>query len=115
MPKSPPESMKDNLRQRLDEHSRTRWQLSGVNVRFRGTFAYVEGRLPGGAYVPLCRLRFGGVLHSWGFAIYLASKGTYHDSLLPSGLPVGSPEEAFDCACGLYLSGPDALTTPSTN
>ncbi|MFE0512837.1 hypothetical protein [Streptomyces sp. NPDC058964] len=115
MPKSPPQPMKDNLRQRLDDYGRSRWQLSGVDVRFRGAFANVECRLPGGAYVPLCRLRFGGVLHTWGFAVYLASKGTYHDSLLPSGFPVGSPEEALDCACNLYLSDPDALTTPSTN
>jgi hypothetical protein len=23
-----------------------------------------------------------------------------------SGLPIGSPEEALDCACGLYLGNP---------
>jgi hypothetical protein len=44
----------------------------------------------------------------WGFAIYLASTDGYQDSALPSGLPVGTPEEALDCACGLYLADPTA-------
>jgi predicted kinase len=49
------------------------------------------------------RLRFNGVLHTWGFALYLASNGKYEDSLLPTGLPFGSPEQALDCACGRAL------------
>lgn len=44
----------------------------------------------------------------WGFAIYLASRDGYEDSVLPSGLPTGQPEQALDCACGLYLDDPDA-------
>ena len=28
----------------------------------------------------------------------------YEDSFLPSGSMDGSPEEALDCACGLYLA-----------
>ena len=44
----------------------------------------------------------------WGFAIYLASHDGYQDSVLPSGLPIGNPEEALDCACGLYLDDPSA-------
>src|SRR6266498_2695290 len=44
----------------------------------------------------------------WGFAVYLASRDGYEDALLPSGLPIGSPEEALDCACGLYLADPSA-------
>ncbi|HEX2184113.1 MAG TPA: hypothetical protein VHN78_01235 [Chloroflexota bacterium] len=43
-----------------------------------------------------------------GFAIHLASTDRYQDSVLPSGLPVGTPEEALDCACGLYLADPTA-------
>ncbi len=42
------------------------------------------------------------------FAIYLASRDGYEDSVPPSGLPVGTPEEALDCACGLYLADPSA-------
>ena len=41
-----------------------------------------------------------------GFAIYLASRDGYQDSVLPSGLPVGTPQEALDCTCGLYLADP---------
>ena len=55
--------------------------------------------------LPLCRLRYLGWASSWGFAIYRASHEDYEDNFLPSGLPVGSPEEALDCACGLYLDG----------
>ncbi len=118
MPKNPPESMKRHLRQRLNDHARSRWQLSGIDVRFRGGFAYVEARMHGGAYAPLCRLRFDGLLDTWGFAIYLPGGGTYQDSLLPSGYPSGSPEEALDCACAFHFADPDAHTTPpplSTN
>jgi hypothetical protein len=38
----------------------------------------------------------------------LAGTDGYQGSVLPSGLPVGTPEEALDCACGLYLAGPSA-------
>ncbi|WP_154686011.1 hypothetical protein [Streptomyces himastatinicus] len=44
------------------------------------------------------------MLHTWGFALYLASSDSYEDNILPSGLPAGAPEEA-DCAGDLYLSG----------
>jgi hypothetical protein len=44
---------------------------------------------------------------SWGFAVYLASRDGYEDSVLPSGHFLGSPEEALDCAPGLYLAAAD--------
>ncbi len=48
-------------------------------------------------------------------ALYLASRDGYEDNFLPSGRPSGSPEEALDCACGLYLGDPTAwITKPST-
>jgi hypothetical protein len=117
MPKSPPESMQRHLRQRLKEHAQARWPpLADVNTRYRAGFAYIDGILPGGQVLQLCRLRFGGVLHTWGFAIYLASRDSYQDSILPSGRFAGSPEEALDCACGLYLNDPTAWASPpSTN
>ena len=65
--------------------------------------------------MPLLRLRYGGSATTWGFAIYQASSSTYHDSVLPSGLHVGTPAEALDCACGLYLNDPTAWLTPPTN
>lgn len=43
-----------------------------------------------------------------GFAIWLASRDGYDDSLLSTGFPAGSPEEAVDCACGLRLDDPTA-------
>lgn len=107
MPRNPPESMQVSLRQRLTAHARTHWpQLAGVSIRYRTGFAYVVGELMDGEELPLCRLRFTGVLHTWGFALYLDSRGGYEDDVLPSGLPAGSPEEALDCACGLYLGNP---------
>ncbi|MFF7144311.1 hypothetical protein ACFZB5_24260 [Streptomyces nodosus] len=54
------------------------------------------------------RLSFTGVLHTWGFALYLASRGTYQDNILPTGLPLGSPEDCLDCACYLYLDNQQA-------
>ena len=103
-----PESTKTSLQQRLGEHAMKHWpQLAGVPVRFRGTFAYVSGQLHDGEVLPLCRLRYGGSAARWGFAIYLASKDGYEDSVLPTGGFAGAPEDALDCACGLYLNGPD--------
>ncbi|MET9388531.1 hypothetical protein ABZY09_48165 [Streptomyces sp. NPDC002928] len=107
MPKNPPESMQHHLRQRLNRHARERWpHVNAITVRFRSGFAYVAAELPGEEPLPLCRLRFTGALHTWGFALYLASSDSYRDNILPSGLPAGSPEEALDCAGDLYLSQP---------
>jgi hypothetical protein len=109
MPKTLPESTKTSLGQRLRARQRERWPaLAGVQARFWGRFAYVDGELNGGEVLPLCRLRYAGSASLWGFAVYLASRDGYQDSVLPSGLPVGTPEEALDCACGLYLADPSA-------
>ena len=114
---SPPASTKTSLGQRLRERARTRWpQLTSVDVRFRGQFAYVTGRLPDDETLPLCRLRYGGSASSWGFAVYRASHDDYQDSTLPSGQFAGTPEQTLDCACGLYLGDPTAwLAEPGTN
>jgi hypothetical protein len=109
VPPAIPESTKTSLGQRLRQRQRERWpSLASVDVRFRGRFAYIDGELPGGELLPLCRLRYNGSASLWGFAIYLASRDGYQDSVLPSGLPIGAPEEALDCACGLYLNDPSA-------
>lgn len=73
-------------------------------MRFRGTLAYIEAHLPDGDTLPLMRLRYGGSANRWGFALYLASKGGYQDQVLPTGFTAGTPEEALDCAAGLYLN-----------
>jgi hypothetical protein len=79
-----------------------------VNVRYHGTFAYLDGAIVDGPTIPLCRLRYNGSAHIWGFAIYLASKDGHQDSVLPGG----TAEEALDCACGLYLNDPTDWIQP---
>ena len=107
---APPASTKTSLQQRLSARARQRWpQLAGLDVRFRGAFAYVSADMPDGDTIPLMRLRYGGSATRWGFAIYLASKDAYEDSLLPTGDLAGSPEDALDTACGLYLGDPTGL------
>ena len=102
---TPPTSTKANLQQRVAAHARERWpELARVDVRFRGAFAYIDGHLPDGDILPLCRLRYGGSASLWGFAIYRASHDDYADSYLPNGHTAGSPQDAFDCACNLYLT-----------
>jgi hypothetical protein len=113
---SPPESTKTSLRQHLQARARDRWpNLAEVTTRHRGAFAYVSGRLADGTTLPLFRLRYAGSASTWGFAIYLASKDGYENSILPSGYPAGTPEEALDCACGLYLNDHTTWLKPPTN
>jgi hypothetical protein len=113
---SPPASTKTSLGQKLRARARERWpQLTSVDVRFRGKFAYVTGQLPDGQELPLCRLRYAGYASLWGFAIYRASHDDYQDSILPSGQFAGTPEQALDCACGLYLADPTAWLPPETD
>jgi hypothetical protein len=113
---TPPESTKTSLRQRLIAHAQAHWpQLADLHIRHHAQFAYVTGELADGTQLPLFRLRYGGSAHTWGFAIYLASKDGYQDSVLPSGHPAGTPQQALDCACGLYLDNPAAWQQPPTN
>jgi hypothetical protein len=104
-----PDSTKASLRQRLEARRRERWPgLSKLETTYRGVFAYVAGADADGDAMPLLRLRYQRSASSWGFAIYLASRDGYEDSILPSGSFAGTPEEALDCACGLYLNDPSA-------
>lgn len=105
---APPRSTKEGLASRLRSHASAHWpKVDHLDVRFRANSAYVEAQHDG-FVLKLCRLRYGGSASIWGFAIYRASHDDYEDAVLPSGIPVGSPEEALDCACGLYLSDPTA-------
>jgi len=114
-PTSPRSRPPISLHQRLTQRARDRWPaLTNVEVRFRAQFAYVDGHLPDGEVLPLCRLRYGGSASTWGFAIYLANKDGYQDAILPNGQLAGSPEDALDCACGLYLNDPTAWQTNPT-
>jgi hypothetical protein len=109
-----PDSTKASLGQRIQARARERWpQLADVHIRHRGAFAYVTGELLDGTTLPLFRLRYNGSATTWGFAIYRASHDDYEPSVLPSGYPAGTPQEAIDCACGLYLNDPTAWQPPT--
>ena len=104
-----PESTRNSITLRLLDHAERHWpQLTRVQVTYRGAFGYITGVLRNGEHIPLCRLRYGGSASSWGFAIYRASHDDYQDNILPNGQFAGSPEDALDCACGLYLNDPTA-------
>jgi hypothetical protein len=106
-----PDSTKTSMQQRVTTRARQRWpQLARVAVRHRANFSYLDAILPDGTTLKLCRLRYNGSAHRWGFAIYRASHDDYADSLYPTGLPVGTCEDALDTACGLYLGDPTAWT-----
>ena len=107
-----PESTKNSLELKLVMRQRERWpQLQDVQVRYRGNLAYVDGVIAEGETLPLCRLRYAGDATYFGFAIYLAGKEGYEDSCLPTGAFEGTPADALDCACGLYLGDPAAWVT----
>jgi hypothetical protein len=95
-----PESTKISLAQRLREHATLKWpQLTAVDVRYHGQFAYVTGELTDGDQIPLMRLRYGGSAHRWGTAIYVTSSNSYESEVWFSG----STEEAFDFVCDIHI------------
>jgi hypothetical protein len=61
----------------------------------------------------LFRLRWTNNRDRWGFAIWLASKDGYEESVLPSRKFVGTVEDAMDCACGVSLNDTTAWELPS--
>jgi hypothetical protein len=63
------------------------------------------------AVLPLMRLRYAGSASTWGLAVCRASHDDYEKSLLPR-VARWRPQEALDCACGLYLGDHTAWITP---
>lgn len=111
---TPPESTKSSLQQRLTTHAARRWpQIRQFRIRHRAGFAYVDAELADGNVERLFRLRYTGSANTWGFATYLWSKEGYEDSFLPNGQQAGTPEQALDCAAGLYLNNPAAWLPPT--
>jgi hypothetical protein len=110
-----PVSTQTSLWQRLSSHAEQRWpQIKTISTRYRAGFAYVDAELDDGENLRLCRLRYGGSAHQWGFAIYRASHDDYEDSYLPTGYPVGTAEEALDTEssrvpCRSFLSRKDEV------
>lgn len=106
-----PASTQASLQQRLTARAQERWsQLKDVSTTYRGQFAYVEATLDDGEKLRLCRLRYVGYASQWGFSIYRVSHDDYQQALLPGGWHAGTPEDALDTACGLYLGDPTAWT-----
>ena len=111
-----PDSTKASLEQRLRARARDRWpQIAGLHIRHRGNFSYVDAALADSTTLKLCRLRYVGSASQWQFAIYRASHDDYDESVFPTGLPVGTCQDALDTACGLYLHDPTAWIQPPTN
>jgi hypothetical protein len=87
-----------------------------VLIRFRGAYAYVDAlpfvREAAGERradreetpVRLCRLGYLGDPNRWQYAFFKYSDMKYALSVLASGSFEATPEEAFDCAAGVYLS-----------
>jgi hypothetical protein len=107
----PPRKLKDEVEDELDHYASQRWpQLEEVTIRWHGSHGYVAGYITEDDAIPLCRITYLGSPGDWGFAIYQASTETYQESVLPGGSTAGTPQDALDCACGLYLAGPGART-----
>ncbi len=110
-----PESTCSSITLRLLGHAATHWpQIKNLHVRCSRGFAYVTAALPGDDQPrPLFRLRYGGSAHSFGFAYYSWAAGHYEDSVLITGSPVGTPQEALDTVATFHVSDTD--DEPPTN
>ena len=96
-----PASTKTSLPQRLRARAKASWpQLAGVEVRYRGQFAYVTVELTGGQQLPVMRLRYSGSAHRWHLATYRASNNSYEDQYWFSG----TTEQALDFVCDVLIS-----------
>jgi hypothetical protein len=110
-----PEPTCSSITLRLLGHAATHWpQIKNLHVRCSRGFAYVTAALPGDDEPrPLFRLRYGGSAHSFGFAYYSWAAGHYEDSVLITGSPVGTPQEALDTVATFHVSDTD--DEPPTN
>lgn len=103
---APPDSTKSSLICRLRAHATSHWpQLdvctSASAARSPTSTANSTTTRPSSCVAALRRLR-----QHLGLRLYLYSSEKYEDQTLPTGRFPGTPEEALDCACGLYLAGP---------
>lgn len=109
----PSARLKTSIADQLDHYASQRWpQLEEVTIRWRGSYGYLTGHLPDDETIALGRLHYYGSDTDWEFALYQASSESYQDTLLPDGNPSGTPEQALDCALGLYLADPTAWLNP---
>ena len=97
------DTAKTTLQRRVAAHHAQHWpQLSSLDVRWRGSYAYIDATTPGGEVWRLCRLKWNGHHDHWEFAIYLASRDT---SLGRAG---GAP----DCGAGGWVLGVGTHVVP---
>ena len=91
-----PESTRSSITLRLLDHAERHWpQLTRVQVTYRGAFGYITGVLRDGERIPLCRLRYGGSAHSFGFAIYSAAEQPLPGRRPAHRAPGRHPQEAL--------------------
>lgn len=118
-----PKAVQESLRARLAKHVRAKWQgrCREVAVRFRGGYAYIdaypakrddlsraspeERAIIDATPIHLCRLGYLGTGGVWEYAFFKYSDEKYALSLVASGSFEATPEQAFDCAAGVYLHG----------
>lgn len=106
----PSKKLKEHVEGTVDHHASLRWpRLEEVTIRWRGAYGYLRAHLAedDDEGIPLARIGYLGDPDHWTFAIYQASSEDYQDAVLLNGQPTGTPNDALDCACTLYLAHPD--------
>jgi hypothetical protein len=104
-----PDGPRRTLARRLELRRQQRWpELDHINIRYQTSFAYIDGTTADGDSMKLCRLRYLGSPDDRGFAIYLASKDGYEDSILPRGSSIGA--SGHERTSDHWLQSPELLT-----
>ena len=113
----PPESTKISLRQKLASRAAERWpQLAGITSAGTASSPTSAASSPTAPPAPdaaaLRRLR-----HHLGLCHLPGQPRRLREVRPAQRLPAGTPQEALDCACGLYLGDHTAWLTqpPPTN
>jgi hypothetical protein len=126
-PKGPiPKDVREELAVCLLRHAEKKWggRVRKILLRFHGVYAYVaaveaargeksppkvcryieRGEVP----VELCRLGYlGRWSDRWTYAFFKYSDHCYAPSVVASGSFEATPEQAFDCAAGVYIGVDD--------
>ena len=122
-PKGPiPKVVREELAARLQLHAEKKWKgrVRKILLRFQGAYTYIAAveaapgeKLPskvcryieaGEVPVELCRLGYlGRWSDRWTYAFFKYSDECYDPSVVASGSFEATPEQAFDCAAGVYI------------
>jgi hypothetical protein len=99
-----PQTTRWNLERRLQQHRQQHWpNLTHLSIRYRANFAHITAD-PDGDPLPLCRLRYLATPTTGDSLSTSPAETPTKNSLLPTGTFTGTPEDALDCACNLYLT-----------